>query len=93
VSTDMIFALTFKVYATVYARRFLTDLRETKEHGCLMKLPHNNSGFRYLEAEELTPHLYAMIAAASLPLKSIEPDFTVNSSGFSTGHFFRWLDV
>ena len=31
--------------------------------------------------------------ALRVPLKSIETDFAVDSSGFSTGQFMRWLDV
>jgi transposase len=91
--SDMIFASAFKIYSTVSARRFMTDLREAKERGYLTKVPHYNSVFRYLEADDLTPHLYSMIATSSLPLKSIESDFAVDSSGFSTGQFVRWLDV
>jgi transposase len=34
-----------------------------------------------------------LIATSALPLKSIEHDFAVDSSGFSTGQFMRWLDV
>ena len=30
---------------------------------------------------------------SAAPLKSIESDFAVDSSGFSTGQFTRWLDV
>ncbi|HEX7333416.1 MAG TPA: hypothetical protein VF290_18070, partial [Pyrinomonadaceae bacterium] len=29
----------------------------------------------------------------SEPLKNIESDFALDSSGFSTGQFMRWLDV
>jgi len=68
-------------------------LREAKARGYLTKLPHYNSVFRYLESEALTPYLYELITASSLPLKSIESDFAVDSSGFSTGQFMRWLDV
>ena len=28
-----------------------------------------------------------------MPLKSVETDFAVDSVGFSTGQFMRWLDV
>jgi hypothetical protein len=34
-----------------------------------------------------------LIKLSSLPLKSVETDFAVDSSGFSTGQFMRWLDV
>lgn len=90
---DIIFASTFKVYSTVSGRRFMTDLREAKGRGYLSKVPHYNSVFRYLEAETLTPYLYDLITTSSLPLKSVESAFAVDSSGFSTGQFMRWLDV
>jgi hypothetical protein len=56
-------------------------------------LPHYNSVFKYLESESLTPYLYELITLSAAPLKSIESDFAVDSSGFSTGQFMRWLDV
>ena len=49
--------------------------------------------FKYLESEALTPYLYELITLSAAPLKSIESDFAVDSSGFSTGQFMRWLDV
>jgi hypothetical protein len=61
--------------------------------GYLMHLPHYNSVFKYLESEALTPYLYELIKLSAAPLKSIESDFAVDSSGFSTGQFMRWLDV
>lgn len=90
---DIIFASTFKVYSTVSGRRFQSDLQEAKRRGFLSKMPHYNSVFRYLESEALTPYLYELIKMSSLPLKSIERDFAVDSSGFSTGQFMRWFDV
>jgi transposase len=70
-----------------------SDLQEAKRRGFLSKMPSYNSVFRYLEAEALTPYLYELIAASALPLKSVESDFAVDSSGFSTGQFMRWFDV
>ena len=90
---DIIFSSAYKIYSTLSARRFMTDLREAKERGHISKLPAYNSLFRYLEAESLTPHLYQLVTVSSLPLKAIETDFAVDSSGFSTGQFMRWLDV
>jgi hypothetical protein len=55
-------------------------------------MPSYNSVFRYLEAEALTPYLYELIATSALPLKSVERDFAVDSSGFSS-QFMRWFDV
>src|SRR6185503_20963944 len=33
------------------------------------------------------------IALSAAPLRAVETDFAVDSSGFSTGQFMRWLDV
>jgi transposase len=41
----------------------------------------------------LTPYLYELIALSAQPLTSVEEDFAVDNSGFSTGQFMRWLDV
>src|ERR1041385_1215773 len=91
--SDIIFSSAYKIYSTVSGRRFATDLREAKQRGYLSRLPHYNSVFRYLESAALTPYLYQLIALSAQPLTSVEEDFAVDSSGFSTGQFTRWLDV
>jgi transposase len=93
VFSGYVFSSVTKIYSTISGRRFQTDLREAKARGYLSRLPHYNSVFRYLESEALTPYLYELITLSAAPLKSIESDFAVDSSGFSTGQFMRWLDV
>jgi transposase len=90
---DVIFASVTKIYSTISGRRFATDLRDAKARGYLARLPHYNSVFKHLESPALTPYLYELISLSAAPLKSIETDFAVDSSGFSTGQFMRWLDV
>jgi transposase len=89
---DAIFSATFKVYSTVSGRRFMTDLREAHTNGFISKTPHYNSIFNYLENPELTPILQSLITQSSLPLRSVETDFAVDSSGFTTSRFTRWYD-
>jgi transposase len=90
--SDAIFSATFKVYSTVSGRRFMTDLREAETDGFISKAPHYNSIFNYLENPELTPILQTLITQSSLPLRSVETDFAVDSSGFVTSRFVRWYD-
>lgn len=40
----------------------------------------------------LTPILKHLITASGLPLKAVETDFAVNSTGFSTSRFIRWFN-
>jgi len=90
---DIIFSATFKTYSTVSGRRLMSDLRDAKAKGYLSKMPSYNSLFDYLNMASLTPYLKQLIAESSLPLKSIETDFAVDSSGFSTTSYVRWFDV
>lgn len=90
---DRIFSAAFKVYSTLSGRRFTSDLREAKQRGYLSRMPHYNSIFRYLESEELTPYLKLLITESSLPLRDLELDFAVDSSGFTTTRFVRWVTV
>lgn len=90
--SDMLFSIVFKVYSTVSGRRFMTDLNEAKDKGYITKACHFNSVFNYLEMENLTSALKEMIEHSSLPLKGIETDFAVDSSGFSTCNYVRWFD-
>ncbi|HMG75827.1 MAG TPA: transposase [Pyrinomonadaceae bacterium] len=87
---DMIFASTFKVYSTFSGRRFTSDLRDAHSKGFLTRAPHYNSISRYLENPTLTPFLKQLIEISSLPLQTVESDFAVDSSGFTTCRFVQW---
>lgn len=89
---DVIFGITYKVYSTMSGRRFMSDLREVAENGLVAKAPSFTSSFRYLENPELTPLLKMLIEQSASPLKAVETDFAVDSSGFSTTTYTRWFD-
>jgi transposase len=89
---DALFAACFKVYSTFSGRRFMSDLRDAHEKGYIRAVPHYNSIFNYLENPILTPILRGLIRESSLPLKVVEADFAVDSSGFTTSRFIRWVD-
>ena len=89
---DRVFASAFKVYSTVSGRRFSCDMKDAQAKGYVKQAPHFNSISRYLESEELTPILGSLIRESALPLVSVERDFAVDSSGFSSSKFVRWFD-
>src|SRR5205823_2436502 len=84
---DMAFASAFKVYSRFSSRRFSSDLREAESRGLTRHAPHFNSVTNYLASPTLTPVLYDLIETSSLPLKALESDFAVDSSGFTTSRF------
>lgn len=91
--SDVIFSAVYKTYSTVSGRRFVSDLRDALARGYLTKMPSYNAIFEYLKTPTITPYLRQLIAESAMPLKSIETDFAVDSSGFSTTRFERWFDV
>lgn len=90
---DAIFSAVFKVYCTMSARRFTSDLCDAQAKGYIEKVPHFNSVLNYLENPDLYPILHSMIERASLPLAGVEENFAFDSTGFATSRFVRWFDI
>jgi hypothetical protein len=90
--SDMVFASAYKVYGGFSSRRFACDLKDAQADGLISKAPHFNSVSNYLSDPALTGILKELVTVSSLPLKAIETDFAVDSSGFSTSTFARWFD-
>jgi hypothetical protein len=89
---DRLFAVAFKVYTTVSGRRASTDMRNARDKGHLSHAPHYSRVYRFLEDPAMTPILMGLIAESARPLRSIEFDFIIDSSGFATSRFVRWFD-
>jgi len=45
-----------------------------------------------MENPDVTPIIKELITVTSLPLTSVETDFTIDSSGFGTSRFVKWFD-
>jgi transposase len=89
---DVVFGLAFKSYTMMSGRRFTSALKEAQEAGLIAKAGHYNTSFNYLESPELTLLLKTLIEQSASPLRAIETDFAVDSSGFSTTTYSRWFD-
>ncbi len=88
---DTIFSMIFKVYSTFSGRRFATDLKNAKEKNLIEEITPYNTMFRYFQKPELTPILTQMVRLTSLPLKTVENKFNIDSTGFGTSNFQRWF--
>lgn len=89
---DMVFAAAYKVYIGFSSRRFTSDLRKAFVDGQVNSTPHFNSVNNYLANPDLTEILKGLVTLSSLPLKAVETNFAVDSSGFSTSRFIRWYN-
>jgi transposase len=89
---DALFTCIFKVYSTFSARRFASDMREAFRRGHLTEELSCDIAWKYLRKPEVTPVLHNLITRSSLPLRSVDVDFAIDSSGFGTSKFERWYD-
>jgi transposase len=90
--SDRIFAVTEKVFGGLSTRRSATDMRSWGDAGMMSKTPSWSSVADYLADPGLTPHLYRLIEASALPLASVESQFSVDGTGFTTAVYRRWFD-
>jgi transposase len=90
--TDRLFACAFKVYCGLSVRRYACDMRDAHERGHLSRPLHPIKVCCFLQQPELTPILRELVARSALPLRALETDFAVDSSGFSSSKFVRWYD-
>jgi len=87
---DNIFAMVFKTYTTFSGRRFATDMKWALEKGFIENRVPYNTMFDYFKKPELTPILAKMVILTSLPLRTAETKFNIDSTGFGTSNFQRW---
>lgn len=88
--SEMLFCAAYKVYSGFSSRRFSTDLRTACAAGLIGHAPHFNSVLGVIESEEVTPILHSLIEQSSAPLREVEQDFAVDSTGFGTARFYRY---
>jgi transposase len=90
--TDRLFSICFKVYCGLSTRRTACDLNDAHDRGHLSRPIHHSKVCHFLADPELTPALRELVARSALPLRSVETQFAVDSSGFGTSKFVKWFD-
>ena len=79
---DALFTVAFQVYTTLSSRRFSSDLREAHNRGYISTPIPGLKTPQFFEDPALTPVLKTLIGLSSLPLRSVETKFAIDSSGF-----------
>lgn len=86
---DAVFSACFKVYSGMSARRFMTDMRDAQAREFISRAWSFNSVLGVIEDATITPTLHRLITASAAPLKAVESQFAVDSTGFGTQNFYR----
>jgi hypothetical protein len=89
---DAVFAMAYKVYCGLSSRRFSTDLLEAHEKGFVSKPIPGAKVTAFFEDDYFTPILKELIGYSARPLRSVETDFSIDSSGFGSCRYEKWYD-
>lgn len=90
---DMVFCCMIKTYSNTSARRTISDLELAKRAGYIKDIPHFNTLLNYFDDTGMNIVINYLISISALPLKNVEERFAIDSTGFGTGRFDRWLNV
>lgn len=91
--SDVAFAVVYRAYVGCSARRFASDLRSAQEAGLIGHMPSFNSVLSYTRKPELEALLTQLVEWSSMPMRAIESDFAVDSSGFGTSGTRTWFST
>ena len=87
---DLLFASALKVYSQFSLRRFKSDLQVAKDKQLVEQIPSRSAISDFMQSDALTPILSKLVQISSLPLRSVEDKFAVDSSGFRTTRFTEY---
>ena len=89
---NSLFAMVAKVYGTLSAQRSSCEFKEAHEAGYLANPVPGMKVTQFCENPAFTPILKELIAHSARPLRVVETNFAIDSSGFGSSKFERWYD-
>ncbi len=90
---EKLFCMFLYIFNGHSSRRSVSDFEFARQRGIISEVPHFNTILNFFKDEELVLTLCEFIEISALPLRLVEQDFAVDSSGFSTSRFERWFNI
>ena len=82
-----------KVYSQLSSRRAYSLYRNAEGKAQIAKAPNYNVINVLLNNPEITPILHTLLETTALPLKSVESQFAIDSTGFRTSKFGEYCNA
>lgn len=90
---EQVLSMFIYCYNRFSSRRSIPDIEMAKRHNMLSKTPHFNSVLNMFKLPRMTNVLCDLVEITSMPMRMFEEHFSIDSSGFSTSMFERWVDM
>lgn len=89
---DAVFCCVQKAYSQLSSRRAVSLFGRAADEQKIGKKPHFTTMNSYMKDKELTPILQRLLSLSALPLRAVEKDFAIDSSGFRTRCFGQYAE-
>jgi transposase len=89
---EAVFCAVQKVYSQLSSRRAASLYKGAQDREQIGKAPNYNVINYALNRADLTPILHELITLSALPLKAVESDFAIDSSGYRTDSFTQYCN-
>jgi transposase len=87
---DLLFCACLKIYSNYSARKISSDMKHAADAGFVGRVPHFNSLLAFMNNSFTEEMLKRLITISAMPLKELETDFAMDSSGFGMYQHNRW---
>jgi len=88
---DLVFSLGLKLYSNYSGRKVYSDLVHAKGAGYVSNNLHYNTLTDFLNCPVTYDLLQRLLTISALPLKHLEDSFSIDSSGFGSYQYERWI--
>ncbi len=89
---DICFCLALKTYTKLSSRRLNSDLEKAQQEEFIARVSHFTTIMGWMKMEEMTSLLLHLIKLSALPMKEMETQYSIDSTGFASWQFGRWFD-
>jgi transposase len=90
---DMFFSCGLKLYSNYSGRKIMSDLRRAEDAGYISHKPHFNTIKDFLNCPATYDLLLKMLTLSAMPLRKLEDQYSIDSSGFGSYSQERWNKV
>ncbi len=88
---DLVFISALKIYNGYSSRKIAFDIKQAEMAGYIKKAVHFNRMSKFLNSPHTYQLLQKLITITALPLKHLEDSYSIDSSGFGSYQYERWM--
>ncbi len=88
---DLFFSVGLKLYSNYSGRKVMSDVKHSNSCGYTSTAPHYNTLTEFLNCSATYDLLSKLLTISAMPLQKLEDKFSIDSSGFGSYQYERWM--